>query len=86
MLNVLLRDKYVAYAASISGGGALFYLYSIGHSHWLYNPLYYHLWNYADLIGANRTTIMLQRSFWLAMACFCLALAHVCFARKAKAR
>src|SRR5205807_4101303 len=50
MLNVLLRSKYVVYAASIGIGGALFYLYSIGFNHWSYNPVLYHLWNYADLV------------------------------------
>lgn len=84
-LNVLLNNKYLAYALSIGAGAALFYLYSIGYHHWLYNPLFYRLWSYKDLIGANRTTIMLQRSYWLAIAFFCLLLAHLCFARKGKA-
>src|SRR6266404_125008 len=51
-LNVLLRDKYLAYAVTIGTGGGLFYLYSVGHNHRLYNPLLYHLWSYADLTGA----------------------------------
>ena len=82
MLNVLLRDKYVAYAASIGLGGALFYLYSTGHNHWLYNPLHFRLWSYADLSGGNRGTILLQRLYWVAISVFCLLLAHVCCTRK----
>src|SRR6185369_8532353 len=57
MLNVLLRNKYLVYAMSTGIGGALFYLYSVGSNHWSYNPLFYHLWNYADLIGGDLGTI-----------------------------
>jgi hypothetical protein len=64
----------------------MFYLYSIGYLHWLYNPLAYHLWKYTDLIGANRNVLLLQRSYWLAVAILFLALAHVCFARKTAGR
>lgn len=83
-VNVLLRDKYVAYAMSIGTGAALFYLYSTGYNHWLYNPLLYQLWEYADLTGAgsNQATILIQRIYWLAIAGACLALAHLLFPRK----
>lgn len=83
-LNVLLRDKYLAYALSIGTSAALFYLYSLGYNHWLYNPLLYQLWTYADLAGAgsNQATILIQRVYCLALASVCLALAHLFFQRK----
>jgi ABC-type transport system involved in multi-copper enzyme maturation permease subunit len=82
MLNVLLRDKYFAYAVSIGLGGALFYLYSTGHNHWLYNPLAYRLWTYADLLGVNNRALLFQRFYWIAIAVLCLLAAHISFARK----
>jgi len=83
-LNVLLRDKYLAYAVSIGTGAGLFYLYSIGYNHWLYNPLLYHLWKYADLTGAgsNQATILLHGIYCLAIAGACLSVAHLFFQRK----
>jgi ABC-2 type transport system permease protein len=83
-LNVLLRDKYLAYAVSIGAGGALFYLYSIGYNHWLYNPLLYHLWKYADLTaaGSNQAIVLMQRVYCLGIASACLSLAHLFFERK----
>ncbi|HBB97440.1 MAG TPA: hypothetical protein DC054_18830 [Blastocatellia bacterium] len=82
VLNVVLREKYLTYAVSVGVAAAMFYLYSMGYLHWLYNPLAYHLWKYTDLIGANRNVLLLQRSYWLAVAILFLALAHVCFARR----
>ncbi len=83
-MNVLLGDKYLAYAVSIGTGGGLFYLYSIGHDHWLYNPLLYHLWDYSDLTseGTNQATILIHRLYYLAIAGASLGLSHVFFARK----
>ena len=52
-LNVLLRDKYLAYAVSIATGSGLFYLYSQGYNHWLYNPVLYGLWTEGDLVGTG---------------------------------
>lgn len=85
LLNVLLRDKYLAYAVSIATGGALFYLYSQGYYHWLYNPALYQLWTYADLTGAgnNGTRILTHRIYILALTVASLALAHLFFQRKA---
>jgi hypothetical protein len=80
-LNVLLRNKYAAYVIAIGTGSSLFYLYSIGHNHWLYNPLLYQLWKYPDLASAK---ILANRLYWLALAVVCLALAHVLFERKSK--
>lgn len=85
-LNVLLRDKYLVYAVSIGTGAGLLYLYSTGYNHWLYNPLLYQLWTYADLTGAgsNQATILIQRVYCLAIASGCLALAHLFFQRKSR--
>jgi ABC-type transport system involved in multi-copper enzyme maturation permease subunit len=85
LLNVAARDKYLAYALSIAIGGGLFYLYNQGYNHPLYNPLLYQLWTYADLSGAadNGTSILTHRVYVLAIAALCLALAHLCFGRKA---
>lgn len=82
VLNVVLREKYVTYAVSVGIAAAMFYLYSIGYLHWLYNPLGYRLWKYADLVGVNRNVFLLERSYWLVLAILLLGLAHVCFARK----
>ncbi len=85
ILNVLLRDKYLTYAVSVGIGIGLFYLYGQGYNHWLYNPVLYKLWTYADLTGAGNslTRILIQRVYWLAITSACLALAHLCFERKA---
>jgi ABC-2 type transport system permease protein len=83
-LNVLLRDKYLAYAVSIATGGGLFYLYIQGYKHWLYNPVLYGLWTNADLTGAgsNHARILVHRIYCLAISTLCLSLAHLYFQRK----
>jgi hypothetical protein len=83
-LNVFLRDKYLTYAVSLGLGGGLFYLFNQGHHHWLYNPVLYNLWSYADLISAGKTQtlILTQRLYWLALTALCCALAHLFFERK----
>ena len=78
-LNVLLRNKHLAYVVAIGTGAGLFYLYSIGYNHWLYNPLLYRLWKYADLTSS---TILTSRLYILGLAAVCIALAHVPFERK----
>ena len=82
MLNVLLRNKYLVYATSIALGSALFYLYGIGHNHWLYNPLAFRLWTHADLIGVHSRALLFQRFYWIAISVLGLVLAHVSFARQ----
>lgn len=84
VLNVLLRDKYLAYAVSIGTGAGLFYLYGQGYNHWLYNPLLYQLWKYSDLTGAgnNQATILIHRLYCVAVATLGLSLAHLFFQRK----
>src|SRR5262249_9341345 len=84
LLNVLLRDKYLAYAVIIATGGGLFYLYSQGYNHWSYNPLLYQLWTYADVTrgGSAQTRILAHRMYCLALASLCLSLAHLFLRRK----
>jgi ABC-2 type transport system permease protein len=81
LLNVLLKNKYVAYVVSIGTSAGLFYLYGVGYNHWLYNPLLYRLWHYADL---NQAMIMWHRLYCIAIAGACLTLAHILFERKSK--
>ena len=85
-LNVLLRDKYLAYAACLAVVGALFYLFNLGYNHPLYNPLLYSLWTPSDLTsGASRQPqILTHRIYCLALAALCLSLAHLFFERKSQ--
>jgi hypothetical protein len=83
-LNVLLRDKYVTYAVSIATAASLFYLYTNGHNHWLYNPLLYQLWSYHDLTtsGINHSLIFIHRIYCISIAILSLSLVHLFFPRK----
>jgi len=83
-LSILLRDKYLAYAVSIGTGAGLFYLYSQGFNHWLYNPVLYQLWSYSDLTGAGANTgrILTHRLYCIAIASLCLAITHLGFRRR----
>ena len=87
-LNVLLKNKYLAYVVSIGIAAGLFYFYSVGYNHWLYNPLLYRLWTYVDLTGAgnNQATILWHRVYCIAIAAACLALAHLLFERRSTHR
>lgn len=78
-LNVLLRNKYLAYVMAIGTGAGLLYLYNIGYNHWLYNPLLYRLWTYHDLTSAR---MLAYRLYCLALAAIFLALAHLFYERK----
>jgi len=78
-LNVLLRNKYLVYVVGVGTGAGLFYLYSAGHNHWLYNPLLYQLWHYQDLASAR---ILASRLYCLIFALVCLAVAHLLFERR----
>ena len=81
-LNVLLRDKYLCYAVTIALGSSLFYLYSQGFNHWLYNPVLYGLWTETDLGSwGGLSRLIGLRAYCLAIAGLSLFLAHVCFAR-----
>jgi ABC-type transport system involved in multi-copper enzyme maturation permease subunit len=83
-LNVLLRDKYLAYALSFAVGGGLVYLFNQGYNHWLYNPVLYGLWTPSDFTGAasNLERILIHRIYCLAIAILLLSLAHLFFERK----
>jgi ABC-2 type transport system permease protein len=85
LFSVLSREKYVAYVAGVTSGGVLFYLFTQGHKGWLYNPLLFQLWEYADLslAGKNFARILLQRAYWLAIAIACIASAQFFFRREA---
>jgi ABC-type transport system involved in multi-copper enzyme maturation permease subunit len=84
LANIALRNKHVAYVFSIGTAAGLFYLYSTGYNHWLYNPVLHGLWIYTDLAGAgnNQTTILIHRIYCLGVAITCLSLAHLLFRRK----
>jgi hypothetical protein len=83
-LNVVLRDKYVTYALSFATVGGLFYLYTQGYNHRLYNPALYGLWTYADLSGVSgaRAPILTHRVYCLALTFVALGLAHLLFPRR----
>ncbi|HEX5704323.1 MAG TPA: ABC transporter permease [Pyrinomonadaceae bacterium] len=84
LANIVLRNKHVAYVFSIGAAVGLFYLYSNGYHHWLYNPMLYQIWNYEDLISP---VLVFKRICVVAMAILCLALAHLFFQRRSvKAR
>ena len=81
--NVLLRNKYAFYVVSVGTATGLFYLYSNGYNHWLYNPILYRLWSYADLTeGAAVCRIIWHRASWLVAAIVFILLAHLFFERK----
>ncbi len=81
--NVLLRDKYLAYAVSLAAGGTVYYLASQGGGGWLYNPVLYNLWTPADLVGGERLArILTHRLYCLALASLLLSLAFLLFERK----
>jgi hypothetical protein len=84
LLNVVLRDKYLAYVVIVGVGASLFYLYNQGYNHWLYNPMLYQRWNYPDLTsaGSNQSSILIHRIYCLAASVACLSLAHILFQRK----
>jgi ABC-2 type transport system permease protein len=82
-LKVFLRDRYLTYTAATGIGGGLFYLYSQGHTRWLYNPLLFRLWQYSDLQGGiSLSRIAQHRAYVLIMALVCLALAHLFYQRR----
>ena len=84
-LNILLRDKYLCYAITIAIGSGLFYLYSQGFNHWLYNPILHGLWTESDFASSDRLSYLtLLRMYCVGIAGICLVLAHVFFARKSK--
>jgi len=81
-LNVVLRNKHLAYVISIGTAVGLFYLYSVGYNHWLYNPTLFQLWRYANLTGSAAVReILWHRAYVISIAIACLALSHLLFRR-----
>jgi hypothetical protein len=80
-LNVLLRNKQLAYVGAIGTCAGLYYLYSIGYQHWLYNPLLYRIWRYLDL---SSSMMIGQRLYHIALALTLLVFAHLLFERKTR--
>ena len=84
-LNVLVRDRYLNYALTIGICAALFYLYTQGHNHWLYNPVLVQLWEYADISGgAKHSLIVWNRIYILALSSLFLSFAHFWYPRKSR--
>lgn len=86
MLNVVLREKYVAYAVSFALAIGLFYSFNQGHIHWSYNLVMFELWTPSDLAGAGLKRILFQRGYALFVAGICLGAAHLFFPRKTKSK
>jgi hypothetical protein len=84
-LNVLLREKYLAYAIIIAISSGLFYLYTQGYNHWLYNPFLYGLWTESDL-NHLPSRLLLPRAYCLGLTIICLLIAHAGFPRKSMGR
>jgi ABC-type transport system involved in multi-copper enzyme maturation permease subunit len=82
MLNVILREKYVAYAISFALAIGGFYLFGQGHKHWSYNIVLYEIWSPTDLFGSSLWRLLGLRVYALAVAAVCLLIAHLCFARR----
>lgn len=53
---------------------------------WLYHPMLYQLWNYADLTGNNQAFILVHRIYCLGIAGFAVAFAHLFFPRKCRTK
>ncbi len=81
-LHVLLPGRYLAYVAGTGICVGLFYIYSHGHTGWLYNPLLFKLWSYSDLAGPNRLRILMLRGYTLALAAGFISFAHLANARR----
>jgi hypothetical protein len=79
-LNVVLRNKHLVYAVSIGMALGLFYLYNVGYNHWLYNPMMYGLWTYANLTNvATLPPIISKRLVIVAISVVCLLLSHLLY-------
>ena len=71
----------------IAVSSGLFYLYTQGYNHWLYNPVLYGLWTENDSSSwGGLSRIMGLRAYCLVIAGVSLVLAHVFFARKSTVR
>ncbi len=82
VLHVLFRSRHLAYVAATSLCVGLFYAYSQGHTGWLYNPLLFKLWSYADIAGPNLLSLLMLRGYTLTLAAAFVALAHLVNAQR----
>lgn len=83
-LKVLFRDRYLTYAMAVGICSGLFYLYSQGHTHWLYNPLLFRLWSYPDLVnGGSLSRVLGYRLYILTLSLLFIGLAHYFYPRPA---
>jgi len=81
-LSVLVRDRYLTYALAIGLCAGLFYLYTQGHNHWLYNPLLFQLWDYGDLSGGGKHSYILWNRIYISgLAALFLSFAHFWYQR-----
>lgn len=70
-----VREKLLAHAIAIGLGSALFYLYSQGFNHWLYNPTLHESWTYGGLAGqASRVPFGLRAIYLFAVTIAALIL------------
>src|SRR5260370_42657381 len=82
-LSVLVRDRYLTYALAIGLCAGLFYLYTQGHNHWLYNPMLFQLWDYGILSGgAKPSNILWNRIYIFALAGLYLSIALLSYPRE----
>ena len=86
-LNVVLREKHLAYVVIVGVGAVLSYLYSQGYNHWLYNPMLFQLWDYASLTGGpKRTWIIEHRLYVLTLSAIFIMLALFVYPRRSGPR
>jgi hypothetical protein len=82
VLNVLLREKYLSYAVGFGIAIGLFYLFSQGHTHWLYNLVLHERWLPADLNGARLVHLLMLRLYAVSIAGLFLLISHLRFPRR----
>ncbi|MGI8837605.1 MAG: ABC transporter permease [Pyrinomonadaceae bacterium] len=85
-LNVLLRDKYLTYIVTIAVASGLFYLYSQGYNHWLYNPVLYGLWTEADMTWSGVRSLVTLRLYCIGLTLLNLLFSHFFFGRPGSIR
>ena len=87
LLNVVLRERYLTYVVIVGVGAGLSYLYSQGYNHWLYNPMLFQLWDYANLTGGpKRVWILEHRLYVLTLSAIFIMLAHFAYPRRSRLR
>jgi ABC-2 type transport system permease protein len=81
MLNIVFRDKYAAYIASVAIGTTLFYVYGRGLNNLLYNPALIGRLESADLVALS-PMLILHRAYCVLLAGGFIAVAQWRFARR----